>query len=1505
IQVMPSIGFGRYSPHRSIPLPHGIALTEHQIKTTQLTDISGDGLADIVTGPLPGNQLMLSINQGGFSFDKWVYISDLPVPRSSDYIIRWADMNGNGSSDLVLLDSTAAAPIQIADIAEAMGAVPRRYLLSNVNNGRGHDLLITYKNTTDYLTSDLHNGRNWKETLPFSFPVVAKTEITTDSTAGVQLTEYHYHEGVYAFNLHEFQGFNEVDAVELGDITFPSLITRSFFHSGRRYEGLKGKLWKIVLEDEKGKVFETTETRWSEPPMPIREGITFTHPTAVIKTIIERGNGNEKQLVQEFGYDKYGNRIYYFDQGIVSGNADKNEIEDEQIIRTDYAIDKDRWLLCFPSRQRLYDGNEKLVSRSDMFYDDETFSGKNYGKIKAGNLTLTRKWIVPVEPDYDDNSGSELFINTDKQRYDNFGNVIQILDPLAVTDEDISAVDDDGHFETVQYDDLFHIYPVTETIHLGNNKSLNFHSEYDYRFGDMKLFKSPTDTITHYKYDPLGRLTEIHRPDDPDGFPSVVYDYQLGQPDGKGRRINWIETRLRDRNPTEGLDKIDHYFVSRRFLDGAGRSLLTKQEAEPDPQNNLPRAVLVGAVAYNTRGRATEFLVPCFSRHNEANISKRLAWEDATDSDWKGIFTTRGQENELGWETAPKTHRLFDPLGREIAVINPDQSMRTVEFKPLAKTLKDENISGGKNGVSLTYYFDGMNRLIQVDEHPYLKHDGTVSEIPAQWATRYRYDKLGNLTKIIDSVGNQKSFIYDRLNRIIEIDDPNYGQRLFEYDTASNLICVTDAMKLQTRYSYDGANRLIREYFLDEHGKNSDHDIIYEYDRTLNGQGRLGRVKDQTGISEFNYDKRGRQIKISRNIEELNNPPLATVYEYDAFDRLSSLTYPDGDRSEYHYNERNLPKSICLDSVGMIVVDMHYNADEQKASISFGNGVLTSFNYDIHSRLKQVKSIKSGQEQSVFTDLFYDYDLASNLIDIKDNRLYQNWTQSHTQKFQYDGLYRLTEVIYPSQKNEDDQWIRYRYDPIGNLISQHSNVAMHDLGILRYGNKQLCHAVLEIGKERKIDYDANGRVISFDNANLEWNQRDRLTLYNNSDFKARYGYDYDGMRVIKDVRKKHSNQKEKSQITVYVSPEYEIRSDVSKKNISIGGTRVALVKSELSENLVPRAPPTVEFIHTDHLGSPIVVTDSEGNTINEHTYYPFGELRYHKVQISNRGFIGTEYDTESGLLAFEARYMWGTTGRYLSPDPELLLLTDPPLSPQSLNLYAYSANRPLTHIDPDGRLFSFVITAGFAAYDTYQYSVGNISGLEYTGAMALNGAALVADLSTGGMGGGIAVRAGNAVIKAARVVTRADSAYSAGNAAVHAAIEINKGNYGRAAMMAGFGVLAYSKSADDFVNLASSQRTKHILTGDATGGGHKFGLTRLFNGKTKFPALWSDKKIMNAVSEVATNPNSQWIQKTGPAGAQFTHSGQHVKYAVEGVYEGTKIRVIVQGSDIITAFPIK
>ena len=89
------------------------------------------------------------------------------------------------------------------------------------------------------------------------------------------------------------------------------------------------------------------------------------------------------------------------------------------------------------------------------------------------------------------------------------------------------------------------------------------------------------------------------------------------------------------------------------------------------------------------------------------------------------------------------------------------------------------------------------------------------------------------------------------------------------------------------------------------------------------------------------------------------------------------------------------------------------------------------------------------------------------------------------------------------------------------------------------------------------------------------------------------------------------------------------------------------------------------------------------------------------------------------------------------------------------------------------------------------------------------------------------------------------------------------------------GVLVHN----DGCNLASPDRTTHILDGDATGGGHAWPGQP---GKTPFPEDWSREKIMDSISDVATD---QGIHELAPG-----NGGREV---VGKGCEGVKIRVIL------------
>ncbi len=108
----------------------------------------------------------------------------------------------------------------------------------------------------------------------------------------------------------------------------------------------------------------------------------------------------------------------------------------------------------------------------------------------------------------------------------------------------------------------------------------------------------------------------------------------------------------------------------------------------------------------------------------------------------------------------------------------------------------------------------------------------------------------------------------------------------------------------------------------------------------------------------------------------------------------------------------------------------------------------------------------------------------------------------------------------------------------------------------------------------------------------------------------------------------------------------------------------------------------------------------------------------------------------------------------------------------------------------------------------------------------------------------------------------------------------------------------------------SPGRAKHILEGDATGGGHLYpGKT----GKSVFPRHWDGLKVKQYITEVANAPETQWnpstgtLEQNGKRPDSFSNLGKRNDRIVgTGEKEGVLIKVVVEPNigEIITGFPI-
>jgi RHS repeat-associated protein len=107
---------------------------------------------------------------------------------------------------------------------------------------------------------------------------------------------------------------------------------------------------------------------------------------------------------------------------------------------------------------------------------------------------------------------------------------------------------------------------------------------------------------------------------------------------------------------------------------------------------------------------------------------------------------------------------------------------------------------------------------------------------------------------------------------------------------------------------------------------------------------------------------------------------------------------------------------------------------------------------------------------------------------------------------------------------------------------------------------------------------------------------------------------------------------------------------------------------------------------------------------------------------SARCFTGKERDAESGNDYMFARYYNSATGRFLSPDWSVKIDPVPYAklgNPQSLNLYSYVLNNPLSNVDPDGHETEAEKEAKIAAAaraqkgsDAYDVKKTNISNMQ-------------------------------------------------------------------------------------------------------------------------------------------------------------------------------------------------
>lgn len=146
-----------------------------------------------------------------------------------------------------------------------------------------------------------------------------------------------------------------------------------------------------------------------------------------------------------------------------------------------------------------------------------------------------------------------------------------------------------------------------------------------------------------------------------------------------------------------------------------------------------------------------------------------------------------------------------------------------------------------------------------------------------------------------------------------------------------------------------------------------------------------------------------------------------------------------------------------------------------------------------------------------------------------------------------------------------------------------------------------------------------------------------------------------------------------------------------------------------------------QSMHPDHLGSTSLILDSNGNTVENSWYSPFGET-VGGGEKSRFDYESKEYDNAVKDIDFHFRKYRPDWGKFTQPDTLLVDI----YNPQNLNRCSFEGNNPVKTTDETGHCpWCVAASVGFVASSLSYMFTHSGSGWEHVGKTFAAGVALL------------------------------------------------------------------------------------------------------------------------------------------------------------------------------------
>jgi len=528
-----------------------------------------------------------------------------------------------------------------------------------------------------------------------------------------------------------------------------------------------------------------------------------------------------------------------------------------------------------------------------------------------------------------------------------------------------------------------------------------------------------------------------------------------------------------------------------------------------------------------------------------------------------------------------------------------------------------------QNSKKTTYAYDDADRLTAV----------TDAQSPTPGVTQYAYDNENNLTTITDALNRQTVFSYDPQRRLSQTRFPSQLVETYGYDANNNLTSKTDRKNQTILYSYDALNRLTKKTYPDS------TTVTYNYD----ADDRLTQAQDATGTYAFTYDNMGR-LTVAGSDYSFDTAGNYTVqYGYDAASNRTSMKDPQSVATTYGYDVLNRLNALTYNGQTPNYT-FGYDALSRRTSLTRPNNLTTTYGYDPVSNLLSVLHKNAGG--STLDGATYTYDNAGNRLTRKDNRT------NTTLTYGYDNIYQLLSAKRGATTKET-----YTYDLVGNRLSS--------LGVSPY----VYNSSNELTSTPTLGYtyDNNGNTLTDSSGKTyTWDFENRLVqAVVPGTGTVTFKYDPFGRRI----------QKAAPIGTVdYLYDGLDLIEELDNSgNVLARYSQGPGLDQPLS---MLRAGMTA-YYQQDGLASITSLSNSASALANTYSYDSFGKLTASTGTLTNPfQYTGREFDSETGIYEYRARYYDPRSGRFVSEDPAGFY--------GGFNFYGYVKNDPLDFIDPTG-----------------------------------------------------------------------------------------------------------------------------------------------------------------------------------------------------------------------------